>query len=85
MLEAILVAAMTAVIAFLLIYFVEDCQALGKDPIEHPLQVCVRTMGTRIYQSFHWGWHLAFVGVFANFGVMVRVNTNQNLNPNPQN
>ena len=47
-LEAILVAAMTAVIAFLLIYFVEDCQALGKDPIEHPLQVCVGTVETCI-------------------------------------
>ncbi|KAK2180123.1 hypothetical protein NP493_458g02020 [Ridgeia piscesae] len=38
-LEAVLVAAMTAVAAFLLIYFVEDCQALGKDPIVHPLQM----------------------------------------------
>ena len=39
---------MTAVIAFLLIYFVEDCQALGKDPIEHPLQVGVGTVETCI-------------------------------------
>lgn len=38
-LEAIIVAAVSTTIAFALIYLVVDCQALGKDPNNFPLQV----------------------------------------------
>ncbi|XP_064629427.1 H(+)/Cl(-) exchange transporter 7-like isoform X2 [Lineus longissimus] len=36
--EALLVGIMTAVLAFVLIYTVNTCQPLGKDPTENPLQ-----------------------------------------------
>ena len=39
MIEAILVAMMTTITAFVLIFLVDDCQPLGKDPNTHPLQV----------------------------------------------
>ena len=40
-LEAMLVASTTTVIAFVLILYMNDCQSLGKNKIEveHPLQV----------------------------------------------
>ena len=38
-LEAVLVACTTTTTAFILTYTVQDCQALGKDPTLHPLQV----------------------------------------------
>ncbi|KAK2167560.1 hypothetical protein LSH36_26g05032 [Paralvinella palmiformis] len=37
--EAVLVACTTTTVAFILTYTVKDCQALGKDPTLHPLQV----------------------------------------------
>ena len=37
--EAMIVASTTTVVAFVMTYLVIDCQALGKDPIESPLQV----------------------------------------------
>ena len=43
LLEAIGVAIMSTVVAFILIYFITDCQALGKDPSKHPLQVGAKT------------------------------------------
>ena len=38
-LEAMLVATITTISAFLLIFIIDDCQPLGKDPNAHPLQV----------------------------------------------
>ena len=40
-LEAMLVASTTTVIAFVLILYIHDCQSLGKNEVEvqHPLQV----------------------------------------------
>lgn len=37
--EAMIVASMTCVVAYVCIYIVNDCQALGKDPNEYVLQV----------------------------------------------
>lgn len=38
--EAMLVAAVTAAVSFIMIYFSNDCQPLGPDSAEdHPLQV----------------------------------------------
>ena len=53
--EAMIVAAITAVVAFILIYFVVDCQALGKDPSVNPLQVrmAVLWMHVLLFVSSH--------------------------------
>uniref|UniRef100_A0A8C4STU5 Chloride channel protein n=1 Tax=Erpetoichthys calabaricus TaxID=27687 RepID=A0A8C4STU5_ERPCA len=37
--EAVLVASVTATVAFAMIYFSEDCKSLGEEPVEHPLQM----------------------------------------------
>ncbi|XP_013381142.1 H(+)/Cl(-) exchange transporter 7 [Lingula anatina] len=36
--EAMIVAGITAMIAFVLMYFITDCSPLGNDPTEHPVQ-----------------------------------------------
>ncbi|XP_074647081.1 H(+)/Cl(-) exchange transporter 7-like [Tubulanus polymorphus] len=39
LLEAMIVAGLSATVAFTLIYFSQDCQPLGKDDNEHPIQM----------------------------------------------
>jgi chloride channel 7 len=37
--EAVIVAALTATLGFMMIYFLNDCRPLGQDPTSNPLQV----------------------------------------------
>ena len=47
-LEALVVATMTSLVAFLLSYTVSDCQALDKNPTGHPIQVCIAQTITNV-------------------------------------
>jgi chloride channel 7 len=37
--EALIVAAVSATLGFLMIYFLNDCKPLGQDPTSNPIQV----------------------------------------------
>jgi len=37
--EAVIVAAVSATLGFLMIYFLNDCKPLGQDPTSNPIQV----------------------------------------------
>ena len=40
--EASMVASLSGLVAYILIFYIEDCQAIGKDPNEHYLQVSAK-------------------------------------------
>jgi chloride channel 7 len=37
--EAVMVAAFSATLGFMMIYFLNDCKPLGQDPTNNPIQV----------------------------------------------
>jgi len=37
--EAVMVAAVSATLGFMMIYFLNDCKPLGQDPTNNPIQV----------------------------------------------
>jgi hypothetical protein len=37
--EAVIVAAVSATLGFMMIYFLNDCKPLGQDPTSNPIQV----------------------------------------------
>jgi chloride channel 7 len=39
MMEALIVAAFSATLAFMMMYFLNDCKPLGEDPTSNPIQV----------------------------------------------
>lgn len=38
--EACIVAAVSATVGFLMMFFINDCKPLGQDPTKFPTQVC---------------------------------------------
>lgn len=40
--EACLVAAVTATVGFLMMFTINDCKPLGQDPTKYPTQVCIK-------------------------------------------
>ena len=39
MMEAMIVAAVSATAGFLMIYLISDCKPIGKDPTDNPIQM----------------------------------------------